>query len=111
MPLEDLVSNAVLTLILPETIVTFTTRETTDATRGFFQRVLANLKSQKNRTPWPVERVREIILSTAIGMFDVPEISPDPSPKKSPLAIFRESIQNVVSRSPFRSCPAFTDTY
>jgi hypothetical protein len=63
------------------------------------QRVLTNLQDRNGSTVSSIEDVAEYIIATATSLFNSQDIEIEDSEgsKKSPLEIFRESIQHVVS--------------
>jgi hypothetical protein len=82
-----------------DTIITSTTGEPDEVTNTFLQRVLNNLQAQNGKAVSSTEDVAEYIITTAISLFNAQDIEIDDSDdgKRSPLEIFRESIQHVVS--------------
>lgn len=63
------------------------------------QRVLNNLQAQNGKTVSSIFDIAEYIIATAASLFNAQDIEIDNSDdgKRSPLEIFRESIQHVVS--------------
>lgn len=66
------------------------------------QRVLFNLQARNGNTISTIEDIAEYIIATATSLFNAQDIEVDHSDdgKRSPLDIFRETIQYVVSSSP-----------
>jgi hypothetical protein len=90
----------------PDIIITSTTEQPEDGKTDFLQRVLEALESQNGRSTFTTRQIAGFIIYTATGLFDTQEIAihkGQKEDKKSPLEIFRESIQNIVCSNHFRT--------
>ena len=67
-----------------------------EETTTFVQRVIKELRKENGNSVPKAMRVAEVIRDTATNLFDAKEIEFLRSGKKSPLDIFRESIQETV---------------
>ncbi|KAJ5679666.1 ankyrin [Penicillium macrosclerotiorum] len=77
-----------------KTIITSTTREPAEVENSFFQRVLTALQMQEKNSSVSTQYMLDLILNTAIGLFNKRDIKVV-NTRKSPLDVYRESIQNV----------------
>lgn len=89
----------ILTISYLDTIITSTTEEPDEITNTFLQRVLINLQARNGNTISSIEDIAEYIIATATSLFNAQDIEIDHSDDgtRSPLDIFRETIQHVVS--------------
>jgi hypothetical protein len=83
-----------------DTIITSTTQEIDEGETSFLQRVLVALQAQGKTSTVSVEFLKELILSTATGLFYKREIEVL-GKRKSPLDVYREAILTVVSQVQF----------
>ncbi|KAJ5726789.1 hypothetical protein N7493_005816 [Penicillium malachiteum] len=78
-------------------IITSTTQQPPDFDPTFLQRALRVLRDQSGNSTFTARQIVDFILHTARDLFDAQEIETRLSTqeKKSPLEIFRESLQNI----------------
>ncbi|KAJ6023918.1 hypothetical protein N7540_004715 [Penicillium herquei] len=78
-------------------IITSTTQQPADFDPTFLQRALRVLRDQSGNSTFTRRQIVDFILHTARDLFDAQEIETRLSPeeKKSPLEIFRESLQSI----------------
>ncbi|KAJ5701245.1 hypothetical protein N7488_008793 [Penicillium malachiteum] len=78
-------------------IITSTTQQPTDFDPNFLQRALRVLRDQSGNSTFTARQIVDFILHTARDLFDAQEIETRPSTqeRKSPLEIFRESLQSI----------------
>ncbi|OJJ50141.1 hypothetical protein ASPZODRAFT_1115189 [Penicilliopsis zonata CBS 506.65] len=84
-------------VLYDDTIITSTTHQPDDAQITFLQRILNKLRDQNGNSEFLVSDIVGLIMDTAANLFDAQEIEITNAEKgkRSPMEIFRESIQQV----------------